>query len=413
MAGQLYGSVTGGHATVPSSGVSDYFTSSGGLSNGVSSKPVLDSWEIKNSKNYAMVVSNYDPSAGYSTTWPKHVPSGATYSGGVTTATKADVQEIRYDSTHVYINAPGLASHGMGPWFDPTMSGGMFSNYPSNQSHVISLPLYPVEASTKSSSGMGPQGMFVNGISAYNFLDGASYSNSSAKDIGGGSVFATATILSAASGENGPHAPGSLVVAKSTFAATLASTTATTTATSWPTVLGGTSLTLKDSAGTTHDVQLKYVSPSLVEFLVPSTAATGFATLTFKVGTSTVPANMYILGSYPNLFVDPSGYGTTSISTSSNGSEIAANDGIADATSTQKYLVVKGSGLGNATSVTATLGGYAATVTHSGTVSGLLGVDAFVIKPPTQLVGKTTANLVITVAGRPSNSVIVKLAGLY
>ena len=54
----------------------------------------------------------------------------------------------------------------------------------------------------------------------------------------------------------------------------------------WPTELGGIRLHVRDSALTDRLAQLVYVSPSQINFLVPSGTATGWATLTVDNGTN-------------------------------------------------------------------------------------------------------------------------------
>src|SRR5207237_787265 len=111
-----------------------------------------------------------------------------------------------------YITANGLAGYPMGPWFSADMAAGIFSNFPSASSSTFQLPNAPAPAATPTSTGGGPQGMWVNGVSVFNFIDGASYSNATGNDAGGGNAPSLlAVVSSSASYEQGPLAPGSLV----------------------------------------------------------------------------------------------------------------------------------------------------------------------------------------------------------
>ena len=113
----------------------------------------------------------------------------------------------------------------------------------------VEISRSPSAATTKSASGMGPVGMWVNGVAIFNVLDGASYSNSAGADEGGGGVSPRATSISAASLERGPLAAGSLASAYAEFSATLAGSTESASGTTWPVTLAGTTVTVTDSTG--------------------------------------------------------------------------------------------------------------------------------------------------------------------
>lgn len=82
------------------------------------------------------------------------------------------------------------------------------------------------------------------------------------------------TITSAASTSAG-LAPESLATA---FGASLANETAIAQFTPWPTTLGGVTIQITDSAGVMRLAGLIYVSPSQINFQIPSGTATGMAT---------------------------------------------------------------------------------------------------------------------------------------
>ncbi len=297
---QYYGAASTGAVTVASDAV-DYFTS-GALAQAPSSDPQLASWYTKGSQQFALGITGFDPSAGASTTWPTNVPSGVMVNGGNKTAALADTQRIRYDAGSVFVNSNNLPSYTVGPWFEATMTGGVFVNWAASSPQVAKVPRAPMVATTKPASGMGPVGMWVNGVAIFNTLDGGSYSNSAGDDQGGGSPSPRATHTSAASQEHGPIAAGSLVSAFPEFNATLAASIATAAAAPWPTSLGGATVTVTDSGGTQLPAGILYASPVQVNYQVPAAAAAGVGKVTITSGGTAVSGTVNIAPVYPGIF---------------------------------------------------------------------------------------------------------------
>ena len=418
LAGQFYGAATGSFVTSVTATTTDYFNN-GVYSSVPATTPELTSWSTKYSGQNATIVSPFDPSAGPVTTWPGTNSLGVTTSGSVTTPTPAETQRIRYSSSNVYISANGLAGYAMGPWFSPDMTAGVFSNFPSASSTTLQIPTNPSAASTLTSTGGGPQGMWVNGVSVFNFIDGASYSNAQGIDVGGGlAPSLLAAISSSASFEQGPVAPGSLVTATPLFYTTLATTTATASSPAWPTTLGGVTITVTDSAGTSGIAQISYASPTQINFRMPTGLATGAGSVSISAGGNTIPSKIDIQPVYPNLFLlNASGLAAATIVRVHNGqttneqvyqsvngnvvaSPIALNGD-------QVYLVLYGSGLGSATTATATVGGVSATVAYAGAQSTYAGLDQYNVLIPASLAGKGNVNVIVTAGGKPSNAVNV------
>jgi hypothetical protein len=227
---------------------------------------------------------------------------------------------------------------------------------------------------------MGPQGLWVNGVAIFNVMDGGSYSNARNADVGGGIVTPTAVHVSAASFENGPLAPGSLVTAFSLFGTPLATGTDTASSVAWPTILAGATVTVKDSAGVPHNAPIYYASPAQINYLLPADCTTGNATVTITAGTASSNGNITIRGSYPNLFPVPY-------------------------RSDQGFLVLYGSGLGSAKTVTATVGGVGVTVAYAGAQGTYAGLDQYNLALPAALAGKGKVDVVVMVDGKPSNTV--------
>jgi uncharacterized protein (TIGR03437 family) len=118
-------------------------------------------------------------------------------------------------------------------------------------------------------------------------------------------------VVQSAAAPVGVVAPDSL---GSIFGANLAPTTQQASSQPLPFSLGGISLTVKDSAGTSASAPLLYVSPTQINFLMPSGLATGIATFTITGGTNSPLVAIGAVGQVaPTLF-----------SISGNGSGLAA-----------------------------------------------------------------------------------------
>lgn len=417
--GQFYGTASGSFPASVTATTTDYFVN-GAYSNAATT-PELTSWSTKYSSQNAAIVSGFDPSAGLETTWPGTNTLGVNTSGSVTTPTAAETQRIRYSSSSVYVTANGLAGYQMGPWFSNDMTAGVFSNFPSASSSNFQIPSSPAPATALTSTGGGPQGMWVNGVSVFNFIDGASYSNSAGTDEGGGNnPSLLAAISSAASYEQGPLAPGSIVIATPLFFTTFGTSTATALSPAWPTSLGGATVTVTDSAGTASSAAIDYVSPAQINFRMPTGLATGAATVSISSGGSTIPSHINIQPVYPNLFMlNANALAAAGIVRVHNGvttneqvyqllngsivaSPIALNgDSV--------YLVLYGSGLGTATSATATIGGVSASVAYAGAQGTYAGLDQYNVLIPASLAGKGSVNAIVTAGGKPSNAVNITI----
>ena len=134
-----------------------------------SQTPLLNSWLTRYSGQYARVVETKGgkPVA----TWPS--AGLRNMGGGQSLPAYSDVQQIGISGDYVYINGTGLASHQMGPWYDGI--DRIFGNWPSNFNYIRRFPLHPKAAATKTTNGLGPLGLWVNGIALFNQLDGFAY----------------------------------------------------------------------------------------------------------------------------------------------------------------------------------------------------------------------------------------------
>jgi hypothetical protein len=167
---QFNGTVSGGAVTSITETTTTYSVKNL-LQGNTSLVPAIYSWFLRNSAQEAQVISQSNVSAGAQTTW-----------SGTSSPVYADIQQVRYSSDFVYVNVPGLASHVMGPWFNDAAKTQPFPNYPSNQNATSSIPLTPAVAATKTSTGGGAQGRWVNGVAMFNMLDFHSWSYAAQAD---------------------------------------------------------------------------------------------------------------------------------------------------------------------------------------------------------------------------------------
>ena len=108
------------------------------------------------------------------------------------------------------------------------------------------------------------------------------------------------SLVNAASMQVGAGAAGGILTA---FGTGLADGQGAATTASLPTTLGGTTVQITDSAGTTQTCPLYYASPLQINLLVPSGTAVGPATLTVRKSSgSSVWASTAIESVAPGLF---------------------------------------------------------------------------------------------------------------
>ena len=146
----------------------------------LSADPILSSWFTKYSGQYARI---YETAANESalnsvTTW-SHPNNGS----GQALPTYAGVHEIAYTENNVYIRTSGLGFHIMGPWYLNEARTNLFPNYPANSSAIFRFPRAPgTPPISKTVTGNGTIGYFVDGIGMFDSRDAFSYSNSNAGD---------------------------------------------------------------------------------------------------------------------------------------------------------------------------------------------------------------------------------------
>ncbi|MEM7383356.1 MAG: YHYH protein [Verrucomicrobiota bacterium] len=140
--------------------------------------PLLTSWQTDLSGRYARI---YETAADENvlrsvTTWNRG-------QGAQDQPTYAGVSEVAVTATDVYVRASGLGAHIMGPWYLNEEKTNLFPNYPSNRAIIYRIPRDPGPVpTTKSLTGLGTIGLFVDGVSLFDARDAFSYDTSAGRD---------------------------------------------------------------------------------------------------------------------------------------------------------------------------------------------------------------------------------------
>ncbi len=232
----------------------------------------------------------------------------------------------------------------------------------------------------------------------------------------------TVTSVSAASFLGTSIAPESIVAA---FGVNLATGVAVASTVPLPTTLLGTKVSVRDSAGTSRDSALFFVAPSQVNYQVPPGTAEGAATVTVTSGSTIVGVGaMNVTKVAPGLFsANATGTGIVSavLLRIRNGVQtfetVTATPIDLGPDTDTVYLLAYGTGMRgrtNAANISVNLGGTVKTLNpnlfeDAVAVSGFVGLDQANIVLPRTLIGKGLINLVLTVDGKPSNTVQIAI----
>jgi len=111
---------------------------------------------------------------------------GSYYSSGNSTPIAMSVlsncQQVRYNTSDVYIDATGIPSYPTG-----IFSGDGNQSLAGNQNAIYKLPLYPTQnTGTLTATSGGNNGIFINGVSLFDYRDGVAYSASATNGVCGG-----------------------------------------------------------------------------------------------------------------------------------------------------------------------------------------------------------------------------------
>jgi len=195
-----------------------------------------------------------------------------------------------------------------------------------------------------------------------------------------------------------------------------------------PDVFDTTSVSITDASGKTAVAPLFYVSPTEVDFEVPSTVAPGLATVTVTAaGAAQTASAVAIQPVAPAMFtLNNSGLASAyAIRVSATGTQTVENvytqntsnglitpSPISLGAATDKvYLVLYGTGFDAATiaGTTVTINGVSAPVVFAGSPGSSAGLDQVNVQIPASLAGKGNVNVQVTVAGVAANPVQITL----
>ena len=89
-------------------------------------------------------------------------------------------QQVRFSTSSVYVNATGLPAYKVGPYLDGN------PNQAGNQNAIYKFPLVPTpNTGTLSPTTGGNIGVFINGVSMYDFRDGVAWNTTTNAPCGG------------------------------------------------------------------------------------------------------------------------------------------------------------------------------------------------------------------------------------
>jgi uncharacterized protein (TIGR03437 family) len=227
---------------------------------------------------------------------------------------------------------------------------------------------------------------------------------------------------------NSTVAPDSLV---SAFGGDLATGQAGAGSSTYPTTLGGTSLTLVDSSNTAYAVPLVYVAPAQVNYMVPSAAQAGAASLTVTSGDGTLSRGVVLIAPVaPGIYsANANGQGVAAalvvtqhadqsqtiapVYVCGSGACRAQPISLGQAGNTV-YLELFGTGLRHASSlpaVTVQVGKLSLPALYVGPQGQYPGLDQVNVQLPASLAGSGTVNVVVKTAdtGAASNAVTLAI----
>ncbi len=236
------------------------------------------------------------------------------------------------------------------------------------------------------------------------------------------------TTVSAASYAGAPLAPEAIVAA---FGAGLATGVSVAASVPLPTVLLGTSVRVKDSAGVERLASLFFVSGGQINLQIPPGTANGSATVMVLGGGGAISVGtIQVARTAPGIFA--ANAGGTGLAAAQifrlKGDGSQATEPIAQydqgqaifipipidlgPASDQVFLVLYGTGIRNRTdlsTVTATIGGAAASVVYAGPAPGFVGLDQVNLPLSRSLIGRGEVTVTLVVEGRSANPVTVTI----
>lgn len=120
------------------------------------------------------------------TSWLQNTTTTGTYyqSGNSTPISNGilvNCQQVRYNTTDVYVNTTGIPAYTTG-----IFSGDGNPNVAGNQNAIYRIPLNPVQnTGTLTATTAGNIGIFINGVSLFDYRDGVAWNNTTSALCGG------------------------------------------------------------------------------------------------------------------------------------------------------------------------------------------------------------------------------------
>lgn len=241
----------------------------------------------------------------------------------------------------------------------------------------------------------------------------------------------TATTVSQASYAGGPLARGSLVTGFGNDFSDITETAPD--PMNYPTILGGTTVTVIDAQGIARESQISFVSKTQVNHNIPEGTALGNALIIYwntirgqsfysSIQVSTVSPGIFTadgsgsgVGSTVLYRLRPDGSDSYEPTYRREGDQVILVPIILYPPSDTFILAVYGTGFRNRSSlsnVTATVGGVPCTVSYAGP-TGQNGLDQANVVLPQSLNGAGLADVVLTVDGQVSNAVQVLVGEIW
>ena len=141
----------------------------------------LDSWLTRFTGQYARVyLTDADRTSGNAvSTWTR---------GSISQTLPAycGVYEISVSANWVYLRTTGLGSHTMGPWYGDAAHSQLFMNVPKSSATLYRIPRTPTVPASKMLTGLGPIGLFVDGVIMFDSRDAFSVSVASGTEANPG-----------------------------------------------------------------------------------------------------------------------------------------------------------------------------------------------------------------------------------
>jgi uncharacterized protein (TIGR03437 family) len=213
------------------------------------------------------------------------------------------------------------------------------------------------------------------------------------------------------------------------FGTQLATTTQVAATVPLPTLLGGTSITVRDSVGAERPAPLFFVSPTQANYQLPPGTAQGTALILLRSGDNLLAAQtVQIVGVAPGLFTanaDGQGVPAALIYRAKVDNTVtvealarfdtAQNRFVAlpidfGPASDQLFLVLYGTGIrfrSALSAVSCTIGGPSASVEFADRIDGFIGLDQINVRLPRSLAGRGEVDVFLTVDGKTANTVRV------